>query len=230
MIRESDNTREEYGDVISSFDFFLEQQFNNRSTIIEIGCNIGSFLNLIYAKGYSNIYGIDNSKNAIHYGRQKYPKLKNCLMVADGSWIPFKSNSIDIIVSFDTLEHIPNVNKHISEVGRVLKNNNGIYVLQTPNKYINIPWEIIHSRDMVHYNKKAHCSLQTYSSLISLLSKNGFQEINIVKRNVLTEYNNEKVRKALGNQGILLLKILNSMPKKFFPNFWVVSKKNEKGG
>lgn len=215
--------RTEYGDTISSYHFFLEQQFNKNKTILDIGCGTGSFLDLIKAAGFANIYGVDISERAVRYGRQKYPDIADRLIVADGGWLPFKSHSIDIITSFDTLEHVPDVNEHVAEIFRILKNEGGIYILQTPNKYVNIPWSIIQCKNLMKW-KQFHCSLQTYSSLKSLLSRNGFKDIVFFKRNILSEYNCKKVKKQFGKSGMVILNILNLMPKRFASNFWVIAR------
>jgi len=60
---------------------------------------------------------------------------------------------------FDVIEHIPNIEDFLKgQVYRVLKEK-GIFVFQTPNKIINIPWEIINQRSLTKW-KKYHCSLQ----------------------------------------------------------------------
>ena len=59
-----------------------------------------------------------------------------------GDDLPFADQSFDTVLSFDVFEHIPDSDKHLREVRRVLKNG-GQYLLQTPNKWTNIPFELL---------------------------------------------------------------------------------------
>ena len=87
--------------------------------------------------------------------------------------MPLKILFFDIVLSFDVLEHIPDVDAHLSEARRVLKSN-GFYLFQTPNKLTNVPFEIIKNRSLTKH-KEHHCSLQTFWSLKRLLAAHGFE-------------------------------------------------------
>ena len=78
------------------------------------------------------------------------------------------------------------------EVRRVLKEH-GILLFQTPNKYINIPWEIFIHKSL-HKYKEYHVSLQSCRSLISLLENSGFDEIVIEKRDAYTKEIGEETK------------------------------------
>lgn len=217
--------REEFGDIIDSYNFIMENNIPKNSNILEIGCNIGGLLNLLLKSGYTQIGGVDIAAEAIKYGINKYPGLKNRLLTCDGDKLPFKDNEFDVVLSFDLLEHIPNVKNHLKEVHRILKPN-GIYLFQTPNKIINTPWTIFLTKSLstcqIH-----HCSLQTYWSLKSILTENAFRDISIKKRSILTEYKEKKVKKIkyIGNILIVILYILNKMPTHLTSNFWVKARK-----
>ncbi len=51
----------------------------------------------------------------------------------DGEKLPFSDKSFDIVVSNHVIEHMANADKHLSEMGRVLKDS-GIAYLATPNR------------------------------------------------------------------------------------------------
>lgn len=217
--------RKEYGDVVDSYNFIIENNISKYSNILEIGCNIGSLLNLLSESGYTQIIGVDIATEAIKYGRNKYPKLKNRLLACDGDKLPFKNNEFDVVLSFDLLEHIPNAEDHLKEIRRILKPN-GIYLFQTPNKIINTPWTILLTKNLstcrIH-----HCSLQTYWSLQSILKENAFRDVLIKKRSILTEYKRKKVKKIkyIENILIVIIHILNKMPTHLTSNFWVKARK-----
>lgn len=87
--------------------------------VLEIGAG-GNHLKNIYKK-YS-----DEWISSDYDSRSKTIDLR-----ADGQCLPIKDNCIDTVISIDVLEHIPEPEKAIKEIYRVLKPN-GIVILSTP--------------------------------------------------------------------------------------------------
>ena len=74
-------------------------------------------------------------------------------MQADGTKLPFKSESFDCVVSFQVIEHIEpkTALTYLSEIKRVLKNG-GIFICSTPNKKLRLlpfqkPWNPEHKKE-----------------------------------------------------------------------------------
>lgn len=214
----------EYGNIELSKNYFLNFNFQKEVNILDIGCNYGSLIYNLHRSGYKNIYGIDVNKDSIQQGKLLYDIISKNITVYDGEKIPFKDESFDIILMFDVIEHIQNIQYYLNnEVYRVLKKD-GVFIFQTPNKYINIPWEIIKHGSLTSW-KTSHCSLQTKNSLERILQHSGFHDIIIQKNNILSKFNKSKVRKKIGFIGLPLLHALNKMPLYFYPNFWGSAKK-----
>jgi len=209
---------QEHGNISSSLDYFLKFDIPKNAKILDVGCGWSLAYN-IFLKGYKNIEGIDVDKERIKKGKKNYPNFSKKIKYYSGKKIPFSDNSFDVVLMFDVIEHIPNVEKFLKEeVYRVLKKG-GIFIFQTPNKWINIPWEIINKKSFTKW-KEYHCSLQTKRSLYHLLRKSGFKDIIIEKGNILTEHNKSKVRKKLGPLGLILLYFLSILPLSLNPNLW----------
>jgi len=214
----------EHGNIKSSFDYFNKYNLSKDSKILDIGCNFGSLIFLLHESGYKNIQGIDINLNSIEEGKNKYEKISERINYYDGEKVPFEDNTFDVVLMFDVIEHIPNIDKFLkNEVVRVLKRG-GCLIFQTPNKYINIPWEVINQKSFLKY-KEYHYSLQTKKSLKKLLEYSRFKDIIIEKNNVLTEHNKNKVEKKLGFFGLMILYFLSILPLFIFPNLWVIAKK-----
>ncbi len=49
--------------------------------------------------------------------------------------IPFKDERFDVITSLEVLEHVPDIQKALSETRRVLKKG-GLFVMSTPNNHL----------------------------------------------------------------------------------------------
>ena len=216
------NERVEYGNIENSFRYFKKFKIKKDSQILDVGTNIGTLPNLMSKADWKNVFGIDVTKNAIGFGKKKYPKISKNLIAYNGEKIPFKNNSFDVVTSFDVIEHIPKPSKILDEIYRVLKPN-GIFIFQTPNKIINSCWETLQFNSLNW--KKYHCSLQTPISLKKLLENSNFHEIIIEKFSISTKYNKDKVKKKLGIIFIPLLYVADLCPLIIFPNLWGSCKK-----
>lgn len=81
----------------------------------------------------SKVIGIDNSKSAIEYSKRHHFSEKIEYLVGDALKLPLDSSSVDVVVSFETIEHLPDQKKFIKEVKRILKPD-GIFIVSTPNE------------------------------------------------------------------------------------------------
>lgn len=211
----------DYGNFESNL-LFLERTnlISTDKLILEVGSGTGHLLKTLKDKKY-NIIGTEANDIFIKYAEDTF---KVNLIKETTEKLNFESNSFDIVLSFDVLEHIPEIGTHIQEVYRVLKDD-GVYILSTPNKWTNIPFEVIVNKSFTKY-KEYHCSLQNYWQLKNLFRKYGFiiefYDIPIVNKAFL-----EKVRKYFGICGKLVFKAIPMDKFPFFmrTNFYVVARK-----
>ena len=209
----------EWGNLSASLEFVAERKFRLDSRVLDIGCYTGSLISDLSQTGFSDVYGVDVDSHAVVRGQKLYPALEARITSYDGVTLPFAEATIDVVTMFDVLEHIPNVEKFLSQqVQRVLKPG-GTLVFQTPNKYTNIPWEILIHKSFTKY-KSYHMSLQSYRSLQLLLQTAAFQDIEIVKRDILNPYYLEPLRQRIGVLANPLATFFNRLPVRFSTNFW----------
>lgn len=100
-------------------------------TVLDIASGSG-YGTKILASQAKQVFGVDISDDSVKYAEQNYPAKNIKYIVGDGEKIPLKNNSVDVVVSFETIEHIENYRQFLSEVKRVLKDD-GLLVLSTPN-------------------------------------------------------------------------------------------------
>ena len=137
--------KEQRGNLQTNLDFLtMTNLLKPNDKILEIGCGIGSIVSELASQGY-DITGTDISNQAIDYGLKKYGDIK--LQACPAEELQFEDHSFDVVLSFDLFEHIAQVDKHISEVHRVLKED-GSYLLQTPNKYSNVIFETLYHKSL----------------------------------------------------------------------------------
>lgn len=101
---------------------------NAKGEVLIIGCGSEDEMSILNDK--CNGIGIDISENAIKKSKEKYPKYT--YLIADARNLPFQDGRFDFVICSEVIEHIPQNEKVISEIKRVLKNS-GILILTTPN-------------------------------------------------------------------------------------------------
>ncbi|PIN94278.1 hypothetical protein COU56_02710 [Candidatus Pacearchaeota archaeon CG10_big_fil_rev_8_21_14_0_10_31_9] len=187
--------------------------------ILEIGSGKGSLIHHLKKEGY-NITGTEIDYNLVKEGKKLFGNIP--LKTMSGDKLNFKDSSFDVVLSFDVFEHISDSDKHLKEVRRVLKKR-GYYLLGTPNKWTNIPWEIIQSKSFKY--REYHCSLHNYWQIKKRFNKNGF-EVKFVEIPILNDFTIGKVNKVLGRTGVFLFKLFNpdKMPYFLKTNFYLVAK------
>ena len=209
----------EWGNLSMSLEFFCERKFALDSKVLDVGCYTGSLIYRLFQRGFSEVYGIDVDQRSVRRGQELHPELKTRIISYDGKHLPFPDAFFDVVTMFDVLEHIIDLEQFLEkQVKRVLKPG-GMLVFQTPNKYTNIPWEILIHRSFTKY-KSYHMSLQSYSSLKHVLHNCGFRDIVISKRDIMQPYYLQPLRRYLGIMASPIAVFFNSLPPRFATNFW----------
>lgn len=113
--------------------YYFAGQFVKNKTVLDIACGSGYGSAILKKEGAAHVYGVDISKEATDYAKQRYGQDGIDFIQSDATNIPLDDNSIDILVSFETIEHVENYKAFMSEITRVLKPD-GVLVLSTPIK------------------------------------------------------------------------------------------------
>jgi len=100
-----------------------------KGSLLDLGCGGGTNTEKL-AKIYkrARVYGCDISQTAIAYAK-KYGGGKVKYAVIKGKIFPYKSNTFDVVVCLDVLEHVPNVEAFLTQIRRVLKKNGKLYLV-----------------------------------------------------------------------------------------------------
>lgn len=108
--------------------------------ILDVGCAGGTFTNNIsHIFPQAKITGIDAYLNAIEYGRKKYPHIN--FILADAHNLPFRNKSFDLVICYETLEHLAYPLKALNEIRRVLKNGgSAIIAMDSGSLLFQIVW------------------------------------------------------------------------------------------
>ncbi|NCR09499.1 class I SAM-dependent methyltransferase [Microcystis aeruginosa] len=108
-------------------------------SVIDIACGegYGSSIMSAFAK---NVSGIDISPECIANAQSKYQRENLTFLQGYCNQIPVNSRSVDVVVSFETIEHHDQHEEMLAEIKRILKPE-GILIMSSPNRvtYSDIP-------------------------------------------------------------------------------------------
>ena len=93
-----------------------------RGRVLDVACGTG------YGTALLGATGVDLSLGALRQARRRADRL----VAADALRLPF-GRCFDTVVSFETLEHVPDAARFVSECARVLRPG-GAFIVSTPNR------------------------------------------------------------------------------------------------
>lgn len=109
--------------------------------VLDIACGTGFGTELLINSGANCVYAADVADEAIEFCTNRLKKFKDRTDVChkqDGTKMDYPDNTFDMVVSFETIEHIAAYDLFLKEISRVLKPG-GVLVLSTPNALVTKP-------------------------------------------------------------------------------------------
>ncbi|MCX6718065.1 MAG: methyltransferase domain-containing protein [Candidatus Staskawiczbacteria bacterium] len=95
--------------------------------ILDVGCGKGRFCRKIKDFGFINIIGVEPSKELIKAARKNNKDIE--FVQASAGNLPFMDDEFDFLICIEVLSQIPNTEKSIKEMARVLKRNGEIIII-----------------------------------------------------------------------------------------------------
>lgn len=126
--------------------YIFANQFVKDKIVLDIACGVGYGSSYLLNTGASKVIGIDISQEAINYAKKQYQNEIIQFLQGDATNIPLENATIDVIVSFETIEHLRNQEKFLSEIKRVLKQN-GLLIISSPNSLVAPKGNIHHFKE-----------------------------------------------------------------------------------
>jgi SAM-dependent methyltransferase len=105
-------------------------RFVPRKRVLDIACGEGYGTAALAAAGAAQVIGIDIEPDVVEHARRKYHVDAR---VGSAEKIDLADRSIDVIVSFETIEHLRAPETFLRECARVLTPG-GMLIISTPNK------------------------------------------------------------------------------------------------
>lgn len=171
---------EQYKSVYQTFTDVLSQTMAQQdrsltgTSILDIGCFTGEFLELLQAQG-ADVFGLELQAEAVDIANQKLP---GRVYKADFFGSEFPQKEFDAITLMGVIEHVVDPASLIRRTHQLLRSD-GVIMLQTPNsgsffsRLLRQYWP--------PYQPVEHIHLFSDQSLSRLLSDAGFHDITVVK-------------------------------------------------
>lgn len=107
-------------------------QFVKNKIVLDVACGEGYGANL-FAELADTVVGIDVDEGTVRSAQIKYVRDNLKFQTASTTQLPFTDNHFDVVVSFETIEHVDDQDKMLWELKRVLKQD-GVLIISTPDK------------------------------------------------------------------------------------------------
>jgi len=135
-------------------------------SVLDIACGEGYGSNLLALDAHS-VTGVDIDAETISKARTKYVASNLNFIQGNLESIPCGDKTFDLVVSFETLEHIEGHEKMLSEIKRVMKPD-GIIIISTPCK--------LYYSEQRNYKNKFHVK-ELQKEEFQLLMNNYFKHV-----------------------------------------------------
>jgi SAM-dependent methyltransferase len=104
------------------------KRYQERGQLLDVGCNIGLFLNVARQEGFT-VTGVEVNRSCADYGKKEFDLEIYSDLLQN---VSFNNGSFDIITLFDVLEHVSDIHALLMTVNKLLKTG-GLLVVQSPN-------------------------------------------------------------------------------------------------
>jgi ubiquinone/menaquinone biosynthesis C-methylase UbiE len=110
--------------------YLFAARFGTGRRVLDAACGEGYGTALLGAAGATSVIGMDIDEPTINHASETYPA--HSFEPGDVAQLPFPDDSFDMIVSFETLEHVQDAPAALAEFRRVLAGD-GLLIASTPN-------------------------------------------------------------------------------------------------
>lgn len=120
-----------YAEHLARYEFAA--QFAKGKNVLDVACGTGYGSELLAEAGAIHVSGVDIAPEAVEHAREFYHHPNLAYHVADAIDLSiFAEHQFDLVVSFETIEHLSDIPRFLREVHRMLRPG-GLFIVSTPN-------------------------------------------------------------------------------------------------
>lgn len=143
------------------------------SSVLDVGC-AGGFMADKISKLFpeSKVTGVDVYPTAVKFAKIRYPHIN--FLVTDAHKLLFNKNSFDLVICYETIEHVVNPKKILQEIKRVTKQDGTVIIaMDSGNLLFRIIWPVW-ERTFGKVWQGAHLHPFHHTTLEQVIKKAGF--------------------------------------------------------
>ena len=203
--------------------YFVKDLVKNKH-VCDIACGEG-YGSALLAMDAGSVTGVDIDCETIKLAQQKYNNIPNLEYVQLNALnLLFEDNKFDVVVSFETLEHLEDHNNLLSEFSRVLKKD-GVLIISTPDKDVYSSHDEGHNEFHVkelsasEFNlliKEKFKYIKTFGQklqMTSVIEGHDFDSRHSMNTNTYVEHGCENYPIKDRNEGVYLIKVCSNNKK-----------------
>jgi len=168
-------------------------KFVRGKIVLDIACGAGYGSKIFAQAGASRVDAVDISEDLINYAKSNY-KIANIRFLI-GDIYSYKADVFyDIIICFETIEHIKKYDRALSNLYSLL-HNNGLLIISSPNRIITSP----HAKSIESKpDNKFHIREFTVEELRSILEAHSFKvnALDIYGQRLQRYFKNKRLQKT----------------------------------
>ena len=112
--------------------YAMAKDFAVGKTVLDIACGEG-YGSAVLAEVAVRVYGVDIAPEAIAHAKTKYQRPNVEFLTGSCAGIPLADETVDLVVSFETIEHHDEHEAMFAEIKRVLCSG-GMVIVSSPDK------------------------------------------------------------------------------------------------
>ena len=133
--------------------------------VLDAACGTGYGTKMLKDAGAMDATGVDISQESIDNAKLTYKSEKIDFICGDVNSLPFQNGFFDMVVSFETIEHVADGAAFIKESARVL-NNEGLFIVSTPNRSITNPGIYMEEHPLNRYHQYEYTQQEFIGELL----------------------------------------------------------------
>jgi len=144
--------------------YWFANQYLKNKIVVDCACGTGLGTQIYAQAGAEKIYAFDISEDAIIEAKNNNSSTIVEIAQSSATHLALENSSIDVYISFETIEHIDNDVDYLMEAQRILKPG-GIFVCSTPNRNVTNPGCRFDQKPINPFHVREYSSTEFYQLL-----------------------------------------------------------------
>jgi ubiquinone/menaquinone biosynthesis C-methylase UbiE len=157
-------------------------QFVRGKDVLDCACGAGIGSEAFARAGAASVAAFDVSEEEIEHARRRYGAPHLSFRHGSALALPVASSSVDVYISFETIEHVGEDRAYVQEARRVLRSD-GLFICSTPNRSVTNPGTMISDKPWNRYHVREY----SQGEFLGVL-KDAFPRVHLYGQNPRSEW------------------------------------------